>query len=63
MRIYNYKLAKDKIDNKPGIHEDIYLMMKVKESQVKFAWSHDVDTNPKSDRGWIDADWIYIRQM
>jgi beta-xylosidase len=79
--------AEDKIDYKPGIHEDIYLMMKVKDSQVKFAWSRDgntykscgdafkmregkwigakfgyvsVDTNAKSDRGWIDADWIHI---
>ena len=79
--------AEDKIDYKPGIHEDIYLMMKVKDSQVKFAWSRDgstykscgdafkmregkwigakfgyvsVESNPKSDRGWIDADWIHI---
>ena len=79
--------AEDKIDYKPGIHEDIFLMMKVKDSQVKFAWSLDgstfklcgdafkmregkwigakfgyvsVDSNPKSDRGWIDADWIHI---
>ena len=79
--------AEDKTDYKPGIHEDIYLMMKVKESQVKFLWSLDgrtykscsdafkmregkwigakfgyvsVDTNAKSDRGWLDADWIRI---
>ena len=79
--------AEDKTDYKPGIHEDIYLMMKVKDSQVKFLWSLDgrtykscsdafkmregkwigakfgyvsVDTNAKSDRGWIDADWIRI---
>ena len=79
--------AEDKTDYKPGIHEDIYLMMKVKDSQVKFLWSLDgrtykscsdafkmregkwigakfgyvsVDTNAKSDRGWIDADWIHI---
>ena len=79
--------AEDKTDYKPGIHEDIYLMMKVKDSQVKFAWSHDgstykscgdafkmregkwigakfgyvsVERNPKSDRGWLDADWIRI---
>ena len=79
--------AEDKTDYKPGIHEDIYLMMKVKDSQVKFLWSLDgrtykscsdafkmregkwigakfgyvsVDTNSKSDRGWIDADWIRI---
>ena len=79
--------AEDKTDYKPGIHEDIYLMMKVKESQVKFLWSLDgrtykscsdafkmregkwigakfgyvsVDTNAKSDRGWLDTDWIRI---
>ena len=79
--------AEDKTDYKPGIHEDIYLMIKVKDSQVKFLWSLDgrtykscsdafkmregkwigakfgyvsVDTNAKSDRGWIDADWIRI---
>ena len=79
--------AEDKTDYKPGIHEDIYLMMKVKDSQVKFLWSLDgrtykscsdafkmregkwigakfgyvsVDTNAKSDRGWLDADWIRI---
>ena len=77
--------AEDKTDYKPGIHEDIYLMMKVKDSQVKFLWSLDgrtykscsdafkmregkwigakfgyvsVDTNAKSDRGWIEPDWI-----
>ena len=79
--------AEDKTDYKPGIHEDIYLMIKVKDSQVKFLWSLDgrtykscsdafkmregkwigakfgyvsVDTNAKSDRGWLDADWIRI---
>jgi beta-xylosidase len=79
--------AEDKTDYKPGIHEDIYLMMKVKDSQVKFLWSLNgrtykscsdafkmregkwigakfgyvsVDTNAKSDRGWLDADWIRI---
>ncbi len=79
--------AEDKTDYKPGIHEDIYLMMKVKDSQVKFLWSLDgrtykscsdafkmregkwigakfgyvsVDTNAKSDRGWLDTDWIRI---
>ena len=79
--------AEDKTDYKPGIHEDIYLMMKVKDSQVKFLWSLDgrtykscsdafkmregkwigakfgyvsVDTNAKSDRVWLDTDWIRI---
>lgn len=79
--------AEDKIDYKPGIHEDIYLRLKVKDSKVKFAWSQDgkkfkdcggdyqmkegkwigakfgfvaAETNPKADRGWLDADWIRI---
>ena len=79
--------AEDKIDYKPGIHEDIYLRLKVKDSKVKFAWSQDgkkfkdcggeyqmkegkwigakfgfvaAETNPKTDRGWLDADWIRI---
>ena len=33
--------AIDQIDYKPGIHEDIYLRLSVKESKVKFAWSQD----------------------
>ena len=79
--------AEDKIDYKPGIHEDIYLRLKVKDSKVRFAWSQDgkkfkdcggeypmkegkwigakfgfvaAGTNPKADRGWLDADWIRI---
>ena len=79
--------AEDKIDYKPGIQEDIYLRLKVKDSKVKFAWSQDgkkfkdcggeyqmkegkwigakfgfvaAETNPKTDRGWLDADWIRI---
>ena len=94
--------AEDKIDYKPGIHEDIYLRLKVsrpsasKEAAplgqegspiVRFAWSQDgkkfkdcggeyqmkegkwigakfgfvaAETNPKADRGWLDADWIRI---
>jgi len=79
--------AEDKIDYKPGIHEDIYLQLHVKDSKVRFSYSQDgkkfkdcgssyqmkegkwigakfgyvaYDTNPKSDRGWIDADWIRI---
>ncbi len=31
--------AADKIDYKPGIHEDIYLRLRVKDSKVRFAWS------------------------
>ena len=79
--------AVDKIDYKPGIHKDIYLRMKVKDSKMAFAWSQDgkkfkdcgeafqmkegkwigakfgyisVETNPKCDRGWVDADWIRV---
>ena len=79
--------AEDKIDYKPGIHEDIYLQLSVSHSIVKFAYSHDgrkytpcgeafqmkegkwigakfgfvsVETDPKCDRGWVDADWIRI---
>ena len=89
--------AEDKIDYKPGIHEDIYLRLQVSNAEagvahggkplVSFAWSQNgkkftpcgsqyemkqgkwigakfgfvaVDTNPKTDRGWIDADWIRV---
>ena len=79
--------AIDKIDYKPGIHEDIFMRMTVKDATVQFAWSQNgkkfndcgdkfqmkegkwigakfgfvsVETNPKCDRGWIDADWIRI---
>ena len=31
--------AKDKIDYKPGIHEDIFLQMRVKDSKLNFAYS------------------------
>ena len=33
--------AVDQIDYKPGIHEDIYLRLKVKNSKMTFAWSQD----------------------
>ena len=89
--------AEDKIDYKPGLHEDIYMRLSVSNAEagiphggspkVSFAWSLDgkkfkdcgqqyqmkqgkwigakfgfvaVDTNPKTDRGWIDADWIHV---
>jgi len=79
--------AADKIDYKPGIHEDIYMRFKVKDSKVKFSWSQNgkkfkdcgseyqmkegkwigakfgyvsVETNPKVDRGWLEADWIRV---
>ena len=91
--------AKDKIDYKPGIHEDIYLRLTVEPSShpspltshlspvVRFAYSLNnkkwidcgeefrmkegkwigakfgfvaAETDPKADRGWIDADWIRV---
>ena len=33
--------AEDKIDYKPGIHEDIYLRLEVRDSKVRFAWSQN----------------------
>ena len=87
----------DRIDYKPGIHEDIWMRLKVSNAQagaagggtplVSFAYSLDgkkfkdcggqyemkqgkwigakfgfvaYDTNPKTDKGWIDADWIRV---
>jgi hypothetical protein len=94
--------AVDKIDYKPGIHEDIYLRLSVSlpgkdklknknrfdgKPVVDFAYSLDgktftpcgkqfemrqgkwigakfgfvsVENDPKSDRGWIEADWIRV---
>ena len=94
--------AEDKISYKPGIHEDIYLRLRVElpdknklknkggyegKPQITFSYSMDgkkfqqagnpiqmrqgkwigakfgfvsVETNPKSDCGWIDADWIRV---
>lgn len=79
--------AEDKTEYHPGIHEDIYLRMKVEDSKLKFSWSQNgknfkdcgdefkmregkwigakfgyvsVETNVKTDRGWIDADWIRV---
>ena len=81
--------AVDKIDYKPGIHEDIYLRLTVSDSKVRFAYSTDqkkqrftecgdefqmkegkwigakfgfiaAETDPKCDRGWVDADWIHV---
>ena len=89
--------AEDKIDYKPGIHEDIYLQIKVTNAEanvahggkpmVSFAWSQNgkkftkaggeyamrqgkwigakfgfvaAETNPKVDRGWLEADWIRV---
>ena len=89
--------AEDKVDYKPGIHEDIFLRLQVSNAEagtphggqpiVRFSYSLNgkkftdcgeafqmrqgkwigakfgyvaVDTNPKTDRGWLDADWIRI---
>ena len=79
--------AIDHTDYKPGIHEDIYLRLSVKDGKVRFAWSKDgkrytacgdefqmkegkwigakfgyiaAETDPKCDRGWVDADWIKV---
>ena len=40
--------AKDKIDYKPGIHEDIYLQLTVNDSKVRFAYS-------LSNKKWIEC--------
>jgi beta-xylosidase len=59
--------AVDKTDYKPGIHEDIYLRLKVKNAKVKFSWSKD--GKKFSDCGrefrmkegkWIGAKFGYI---
>ncbi len=79
--------AEDKIDYKPGIHEDIYMRLHVKDSKVTFSYSLNgkkftacggtyqmkegkwigakfgyvaADTNPKTDKGWVEADWIRV---
>ncbi|MBQ3700642.1 MAG: glycoside hydrolase 43 family protein [Prevotella sp.] len=79
--------AEDKIDYKPGIHEDICLRLMVKDSKVRFSYSLSgknftdcgqeyqmkegkwigakfgyvaYDTNPKTDKGWVEADWIRV---
>jgi beta-xylosidase len=78
---------RDKTDYKPGIHEDIYLRLRVDEGKVHFAYRRDgrqfidcgeefnmregkwigakfgfisAETDPKVDRGWIEADWIRV---
>jgi beta-xylosidase len=79
--------AKDVITYKPGIHEDIFLRLRVDDSKLHFAYSPDgkkftdcgdefrmkegkwigakfgfvsAESDPKADRGWVDADWIRI---
>ena len=92
--------AEDKIDYKPGIHEDIYLRLMVKNAEagaphggkpmVSLSGSKNgkkfepcggeyrmkegkwigakfgfvaAETNPKVDKGWVDADWIRIEPL
>ena len=82
--------AEDKIDYKPGIHEDIYLRLTVSNSRLHYAYSLNgkkfqecgdefqmkegkwigakfgyiaAETDPKCDRGWVEADWIRIEKM
>jgi len=59
--------AKDKIDYKPGIHEDIYLRLRVKDSKLNFSYS--VNGKQFSDCGeqfqmregkWIGAKFGFI---
>ena len=79
--------AVDKINYKPGIHEDIYMRMMIDNSKIKFAYSKNgkkfipcegeyqmkegkwigakfgfiaAETNPKVDKGWVEADWIRV---
>ena len=59
--------AVDKIDYKPGIHEDIYLRLKVKDAKVQFSWSQngkkftDCGQEFKMKEGkWIGAKFGYI---
>ncbi len=59
--------AKDEIDYKPGIHEDIYLRLSVKDSKVRFAYSQngrrftDCGEEFKMREGvWIGAKFGFI---
>jgi beta-xylosidase len=59
--------AVDKIDYKPGIHEDIYLRLSVKDSKVKFAWSEngkkfkDASSEiPMKEGKWIGAKFGFV---
>jgi beta-xylosidase len=59
--------AADKIDYKPGIHEDIYLRLKVKDSKVQFSWSQngkkftDCGKEFKMKEGkWIGAKFGFV---
>ena len=59
--------AVDKIDYKPGLHEDIYMRLKVKDSKVKFSWSQngkkyqDCGSEYQMKEGkWIGAKFGYV---
>ena len=59
--------AKDKIDYKPGIHEDIYMRLSVDDSKMKFAWSQDGkkftpcgDEFQMKEGKWIGAKFGFI---
>ena len=59
--------AVDKVDYKPGIHEDIYLRMKVADSKLRFAWSQDGkkfsecgDEFQMKEGKWIGAKFGFI---
>ena len=59
--------AEDKTDYKPGIHEDIFLRLKVKDSKVQFFWSADGKTYrecghtfPMKEGKWIGAKFGFI---
>jgi len=59
--------AKDKTDYKPGIHEDIYLRLKVSDSKLQFAYSlngkkyEDCGEEFKMKEGkWIGAKFGYV---
>ncbi len=59
--------AKDKIDYKPGIHEDIYLRLTVNDSKVRFAyslnnkkWIECGDEFQMKEGKWIGAKFGYV---
>ena len=59
--------AVDQTDYKPGIHEDIYLRLSVKDSKVHFAWSQEGwkytdcgDTFQMKEGKWIGAKFGFI---
>ena len=59
--------AEDQIDYKPGIHEDIYLRLKVKDSKVQFSWSQNGkkfqeagDNYQMKEGKWIGAKFGFV---